>query len=461
MLSLAVALVVVEGASVGAARAQEEEEPAQDAPEPAPPARGPDDLRPVPDYDGLPEPGPPPEEVALWLPRAVLSPLWLVTEWVIRRPLGELLTLAERERWPQLFTNFFTWDDLRAGIIPTPFVDFGLLPSIGLYFFWNDVGAPGHQLRANVAFGGVDLQRGTVRDRVLLAPGVEFSTRFDAWRRPDWPFQGIGYATSQSNRARYRRDSLDASVDLVLRPWRRSSVVVLAGVRAMELDPDGYGGDEPSLAASVAGGSMNELPPGFTGFVAYRQRVVATLDTRDETPGGGHGLRVDALGEQGFDLSVPRDRSWVRYGGAIAGFLDAGADRVFSLHARAAFVDPLGTEPVPFTELVTLGGNVLDMPGYLPGSVVDRSAVVATARYRWPVWVWLDASLFLASGNVFDEHLRDFAFERLRLSWGLILQSLGDRDAGFRAGLGFGTRALDQGGDVESVRFTIGGTLGF
>lgn len=435
--------------------------PAQPGDDDVIPVRGRDQRRPVPDYDGLPDPGPRPEEVLIWIPRVLLSPLWFVSEIVLRQPIGALLTVAERERWNVLIYDFLTWDDHRAGIVPVPFYDFGQLPSIGLYFFWNDLGATGHQLRANVGFGGVDYLRAAVRDRVLLARDLELSFRVDAWRRPDRPYQGIGPATVQDDRARYRLDSLDATVDLAITPWRRSSIVMVTGVRAIGLDPNGYGDEDPSLTRAIETGALNALPPGFHDFVAYRQRIDVAIDSRDRRPGGGHGVRIDAMAEHAFDLERPLDRRWLRYAAGAAVFVDVGAERVFSLHVRATFADPLGSEPVPFTELAALGGGILDMPGYLQRAIVDRSALVATLRYRWPIWVWLDASVFVATGNVFGEHLRDLDAALFRLSWGLFLQSTGDRDAGFRLGIAFGTRAFELGGDVDSVRFVVGGTTGF
>ncbi|MCZ7684586.1 MAG: hypothetical protein M5U28_39775 [Sandaracinaceae bacterium] len=43
--------------------------------------------RPLPDYDGLPEPGDDAGDVGLWTLRVLTSPLYLVTELVLRRPI--------------------------------------------------------------------------------------------------------------------------------------------------------------------------------------------------------------------------------------------------------------------------------------------------------------------------------------------------------------------------------------
>lgn len=417
----------------------------------------------MPDYDGIAEPPASAEEALLWIPRVLLSPLWLVSEFLLRRPLGTLLTHVERQSWHVALVQLFTWDGLRAGLVPIAFYDFGLLPSVGLYFFWNDLGARGHELRAHAAFGGVDWVRGALSDRVVLGEESELVVRFEALRRPDQPFQGFGPSSRASDRARYRRDQIGGSAELRIRPWRRSELAVALSLGWNAFDPDGYepSNAERSLEDAVAQGVFAAPPPGLDGYLAYRQRVRIALDTREELPAPGHGVRLDLLMEQGVDLTSAVGRRWLRYAIGVAGFVDLGAERTVSLHARAMFVDPLGSEPVPFTEQVPLGGNVLDLPGFIRGALVDRSAFTATLRYRWPIWVYFDASLFFGAGNVFGEHLRDFDAELLRLSWGFGLQTIGDPNAGFRIALAFGTRPVGEGAEVESVRLALGGTLGF
>jgi hypothetical protein len=430
------------------------------------PIRTSDQRRALPDYDGLPAPGPAPEEVAIWVPRIVLAPLYLVSEFVVRRPLGAFLTWAERESVHTFLVGLFTWDHRRAGLVPVAFFDFGLMPSVGLYFFWNDLGAPGHQLRFHAGFGGVDWLRATIRDRVLLhassASVVELSFRAEAWRWPDRVYQGIGAQRSEQ-RARFRQEELTARVDLALSAWRRSGVLLGLGIGAYDFDADGYDllHQDRSLANAIAEGTIGALPDGFDGYVAYRQRIRATLDTRERAPRSGHGVRVDVSAEQGFDLRAPVERRWLRWGATLSGYVDAGAERVFSLHVRALFAESLGTAAIPFPELIQLGNDVLELPGFLRGSLADRSAVVATLRYRWPVWVWLDGTIYLGIGSTFGEHLRDFAGDRLRMSWGLGVQSTGDRDSSFRLSIAFGTRSFGRGADIESVRFAVGSDLGF
>lgn len=437
---------------------------AQDAPLEAPSAvRGQRERRAVPDYDGLPPPPPSAEEVLLWIPRLLFSPLHIATEYLIRRPFGWLMTELERARVPIFFYDLFTWDDHDAGLVPTAFYEFGLLPSVGLYFFWNDAAAPGHRVRAHAAFGGVDYLRGSVTNRVVLREGVELGASLEAEQRPDQVYQGLGARSQVSERARYRHGVVAGAVELTLRPWRRSRITVEIGAANHELDPSGYdpGGTDPSLADAVASAQLRELPPGMDGYTAYRQRLLAVLDTREEPPAPRHGLRVEAFAEQGFDLRAAAERRWIRYGGELSGYVDVGAERAVSLRVWTELADPLGAAEVPFLEQARLGGSLLELPGFYRGQLVGRSALVTTLQYRYPIWARADASLFVAAGNVFGAHFTDLSLELLRVSFGLALQVPSDDGHGFLVALAFGTSTLDQGASVEAVRFLVGGAPAF
>ena len=66
---------------------------------------------------------------ALWVPRVILFPLYAVSEYVVRRPLGWLVSTAERERWPTLIIDFFTFGNRQGGVVPTLFIDLGMRPT--------------------------------------------------------------------------------------------------------------------------------------------------------------------------------------------------------------------------------------------------------------------------------------------------------------------------------------------
>jgi hypothetical protein len=74
--------------------------------------------RDAPDYAGRPAPPPTPGEVLLWVPRVVFFPVYFTSEYLIRRPLGFLVTEAERANIPSVLYDFFAFGpEHKAGVL--------------------------------------------------------------------------------------------------------------------------------------------------------------------------------------------------------------------------------------------------------------------------------------------------------------------------------------------------------
>jgi hypothetical protein len=427
-----------------------------------------DAKRPLPDYDGRGGAPQTPGQKALWVPRLLLSPLYFVSEFVIRRPLGAAITAAEKAELPAAIYDFFAFGpDHSAGIVPIAFIDFGFEPSVGIYAFWDDAGFEGHDLRLRGSTWGADWLSGTATERFHFGERLELTLTGTATRRPDYAFYGIGPDTRESDLVRYSADTVDARFDSRLKFAGSSMFETAFGYRGASFGPSDYSPAargtvdyEPSLDEAVASGELPE-PPGFRD--GYRAPFVSTrlvLDSRGKST-SATGARVELSGEQGVDLKNRPTSSWVRYGGTLGGFLDLrDSGRVISLSASALLADPLGDRPVPFTELVQLGGPGL-MPGFRQGRLYDRSALVATLRYSWPIWIWLNGSLQAATGNVFGERFEGARLERSRFSAAVGIESSGSRDSIFQALLGFGTETFESGAELDSIRFVIGARSGF
>jgi hypothetical protein len=159
---------------------------------------------------------------------------------------------------------------------------------------------------------------------------------------------------------------------------------------------------------------------------------------------------------------VHGDRAWLAYGGELGGSVDlTGHQRVLKLTLAAAFVDPVGHAGVtiPFTEYVSPGPD--QMPGFIPGWMIGRSAASAQLGYTWPVWIGLDGQTRFAVGNAFGPRLAGLAPGAARWSWDFGVTTNGRRDQGFEVLFGLGSETLDQGAGITSVRVTFGSRQGF
>lgn len=466
---LVASLALVAAASVHApARAEEaapddeaKENQAEPAPAPRPEPRTHE--RPVPNYDGRPPEPADAGDVALWVPRVLAFPFYLVSEFVIRRPMGWLVVTAEREDWPTAVMDFFTFDEEhQVGWVPTAFFDFGFKPSVGLYFFADDAFVENNDIRANVGFWGDDWLKFAARDRIELDEETFVEIDGSWTRRPDYLFHGMGPRSLESHASRYSADRGEGALSHDVGLWRWSSLRTQIGVRDVSFR-EASCCDDPSIQQRARDGQI-DVPVGFdTGYTAGFVRLHAALDSRLPDPEPGDGFRIEAYGEQDVELDPDRKPNrWVKYGGKVGGFLDlTGHRRVLSLWLAGSFVEPLGgQEVVPFSELTLLGGAA-EMRGFREGRLHGRSALVTTLQYEWPVWVWLRGTLQVATGNVFGERLDDFDPDLLRLSSAVGFRSVTSQDHFLEVLTGIGTETYEEGWDVTSFRLLLGGNSGF
>ncbi len=432
---------------------------ADSAPPPRP-AAVPTPTPPLPDYAGRPEAPATAGEGALWVPRILFFPLWVVSEYVLRRPIGAFLVAAEKHNWPASLYNFFAFGpDHKAGFAPLILADFGFNPSVGLYAFWDDAGFKGNDLSIHGATWGEDWIAGSVTERIRFKDKKVLTLMVSGVRRPDKVFYGTGPSTLQSNEARYGEDLVDGHATLAVPITRAVRVDAGIGLKSVSIYHGHFDGD-PSVEQAAAAGTF-ALPYGFgRGYTEEYNQLRVSLDSRSHAPGGS-GVRLELEGEQGSDVKRTPDSGWIRYGATAGAFYDVGDHgRVLELFGAALFADPLGNSAIPFTELVTLGGNGL-MRGFYPGRLIDRSAAVATFRYRWPIAIWLDGSINASVGNVFGEHLQDFDPGLLRFSGTLGISSRNSPDGSVEALVGFGTETFDHGGQIDSIRVLVGTNRGF
>jgi Omp85 superfamily domain len=429
-----------------------------------PPTSEPREKRPVQDFDQRGSDPTTPGEVLLWGPRVVMLPPYLVSEYVVRKPIGALVTYVEKRKLIGALYNLFTFGPgNNIGIVPTALFDFGLLPSVGLYMFWDHFLTDRNDFRLHAATWGDEWLAFTGSDRLRLDDKGKQSLTFrgEFYRRSDLVFAGMGPSSRQEDRSRYDVDRVDTSIgydtsDL----WRASTFSSAIGVRAITHWGDDAATDDPSIRTQIDNARF-PAPPGFDHrYAIVYQRFALALDTRHARPAPGDGVRLELNAQPAFQTNSTN--SWINYGGSIGVSHDiTKQQRVISLTGGVQFSDPLLKDStIPFTEQVTLGGTGA-MRGFLPGRLVDRSSAVATLQYTWPIWVFLDGAMHLSIGNVFGKHLEDLELRKMRLSTGIGFRTNNSRDHSFELMTAFGTDTFEQGTRISSVRIVIGANRGF
>ncbi|MEM9072948.1 MAG: hypothetical protein AAGE52_30855 [Myxococcota bacterium] len=417
--------------------------------------------RDVPNYDGREDRPVSVGDVLIWIPRIVMFPVYLVTEFLLRRPLGFLVTNAEEAEVPDKVVQFFTFGPSNnIALAPTFSFDFGFRPTVGAFFRYNDLGSEGHNLRAGFSIARRDLLSGSVAYRWAPKNGNwEMQLSGSATKRPDGLFFGLGSQASESLRSRYDWVSYDANLRVTGSLWRQSSISMSLGYRNQTYGDDAIG--NTTVNSLVENGLLDELPPGFEdGVSAIIQRTRLTIDTRPSRPAPGTGARVVGEYTFGFDANDPESQMWLNYGGTAAAFFDiSGFQHVIGVHVSAAVAEALQGD-VPFLELPFLSTNG-PMRGFVGRFLSGESEFSVLVDYHWPVWNWLDGTLHVAMGNVYDGKFEDFSLENMRLSFGIGLAGVAQRDHFFEFLVGFGTDTFENRPDVESIRILFGGTREF
>jgi hypothetical protein len=409
--------------------------------------------RQVPDYRGRRPLVKTTGSAALWLPRVILSPLYLLSEYGIRAPLAIMVPAAERAEVPRKLYDFFAFGpDHKAGVVPVAYFDFGLNPSVGVSGFWNDAFAGGNDWSVHAEVWPTSWYAMSLKEGARIDAEHTLLFQLSGLHRPDRVFYGIGPRTLQSSQSRYTEARADENVTLDWKYLRASHLQLTVGLRSESPGPGAYDRD-PSLQQEAATGAF-AVPYGYDlRQTAEYNRVQAWYDSRHPWPESGSGVRIEAKAEQGSDM-IARS-GWIRYGTTVTGSVDLDQHQhVISLVAAVELADPLGERPVPFTELVALGGDG-PMRGYLPRRLLDRSAAVAALHYVWPIAPWLGGDIELAAGNVFGEHLVGFRPDLLRFSGDIGITTLGVSEYPVQTIIGVGSETFAQGGAIDSVRAAL------
>lgn len=407
--------------------------------------------RPVPDYSGRGDGPTTVGDVLIWIPRIIVAPVYLVTEYLIRRPIRALVVWAEDVKLVENAFDFFGIGK-PLGFVPTFYFDLRAHPHFGIYFFWD---AGPNSLRFS-ASAGEDFISATLRDRVTIVDTLRVGVRLHGSNRSDALFYGIGPTVDDDRPTRYEIQRLEAAATFEWGPINQYIGLQL-GERDIQFG-SGTCCDDPSLGEGVARGYF-PTPFGFAdgGYRGPFAHLRVTLDSRPSLPNAGAGVTFD--GEIGSDTI--HDRSWARFGGQASAGVDVfGGRRVVSLTLGAQFDEPLSGPDVPFTELVGVGGDGL-LPAFGAGQLIGRSAIEASLQYEWPIWVYLTGAAHVAIGNVFGDHLSDFDTNLLRMSFGVGIRSVGSVDHRFQFLFALGTAPFTDGAKIDSFRLVFGGVTGF
>ncbi|MFB6264307.1 MAG: BamA/TamA family outer membrane protein [Bradymonadaceae bacterium] len=431
------------------------------------------DARRPPDYDGRSRARPSIGDVALWIPRVALYPIHLTVEGLFRRPIDALTQNVKPSNVEQGIGYVTDVGETELGLEPIYSSGAGTAASYGLSLFTEDV-ADGHVDFRIGAAGRIDrnlLLRTQMAYNHLVDPvRVELSVEHE--RRDDYYFAGLGPRRQLRRGSRYERREFLSRLRTEIGPTETGfggrvettlseNRVECSPERARDVcGPDARSGTSddryPIRRSDVAAVTTDYTLAEFAGRVYW--------DTR--TDGSGSGVRLQAAAEYGRGFGADSAKlQHVRYGAEASGFWDLFdlPGHTAGLRIRAETIEPIGTDRIPFPELIALGG-IESMRGFRRQQFRGQSSILATLNYRYPVWTIVDGLVFIESGHVFGSGFSELEPGLFRASVGIglrtegVLSSQTKYDANIAVGTTtFGARPFG----LETFRINLGTNWGF
>jgi len=396
---------------------------------------------------------------ALTIPRVLLLPIRLLVKGLAC--LTEPVTgFIEGHDVPVRVRESTTTADGLRGIRPELSWNLSFAVAPGLSYFDDRSLGRGTSLRLRFLSGGADIIEASASARptpeswrTQVRLGVEYV------RRDDEFFNGIGTSHEGS---RYAIDSVQGAASAQIR-LRSTLLLVVTGTRAIKRFGNGNScAGDPGIAEvycvrvlghCIPGTVDPSLVPGFAEGTQFgRASVMLTLDTRDRPSAPAAGLLGRLVADYTHGIGSD-DSSYFRFTGELGLAVSVWRrSHTFILRGITSLIEPTNRVPVPFSELLVLGGPDT-LRGVRRGAFRDSSLLLFSAEYRWPIWMFADAALFVDYGGTFAQNFRDLDANRLRWDVGTALRITTRSQFFLRLGLAYGF----SGGGLQLIISGAGG----
>ncbi len=383
-----------------------------------------------------------------WIPRVIFFPVYLTTEYVLRRPTDAFAGWVDENHVVPIIRKIldpipqFSWNPALA-------LDFGTFVALGVDVRLHDIFVKGHEMSGTVLSSGLDGYMFALRDSWRLDDVVHVGVKGGGSYHQDRRFYGFGYKSSINDLSYFAETRYEAFAFQDFDYRKHVHVEASEGFRS-DLSGPGFfpssGGVFPPQSMPAYGAQMD----------LAMAMLDVKLDTRRQPLEPSGGARLFGNVTYAHDVSNP-ERTFVTatLDGQIAAEV-MKPDRILSLRAYAVDTWALGSEPVPFTYDAMLGFD--HHLGFIWGRFRDASALMAELRYHYPIAYYFDMEWVASVGNVFMQNFADFKPERLTssLSVGLLTRRTGLLPIELL--VGFGTTRFDEAFNINSVRVYLSTT---
>ena len=354
------------------------------------------------------EPGVESEDVALFLPRALLFVPNMVLKAVLW-PIDKGIVALQKYRVIEHTIDFLYNDARTAAVVPSLSASTFFGPSVGATAFHRDLGGHGEKGSVRAKFGGRYEQAYQVSFEAERVGGsrlwLSSEARYEA--EPQLLFQGIGHPPDGS----VGRGSRDVAAESFYRQQRflalarvgytigetgelvKIGATGIYNARRFEPSRDDTAIDTVYDTRSIAGFD--------SGAETIEIDATVIVDTRDHAGATTSGVHLEMIG--GAVLPAG-DWYFAHVALALTGFIplqrSVRPEDARVLVLRGAVDSVAGTlDRIPFSELPRLGG-AHRLRGYPLDRFRDRHAALATIEYHYPIHQNIAGALFLDAGKV-------------------------------------------------------------
>lgn len=299
----------------------------------------------------------------------------------------------------------------------------------GLLVFHNRPFYPNHNFRAEALFGSRDYNDFQFEYRIkrFLSPRGRLNIEADYANRPDRPFL-FGNDADFNDRSFYDRENIEASLRY---SYQISNAVELRFntdylsreiTQSKRQDETGV----PAFPQELLGNSSifsTGLRVAVDNARGQRRinrgnRIITNLQwSRSLSNNRFHYLNYSLEGHQFLPMPLLPD------------------DRRLAFKASLQKAEPLGDKDIPFYENPGLGSS-RDLRGFSTERFRDSGALLLTLEYRYPLWDFSDAVLFVDEGQVFN-HFSDIGISRFHTSYGFGFHLISASGFAFRSEFAF------------------------
>jgi outer membrane protein assembly factor BamA len=385
-----------------------------------------------------------PRQLALDLPRLLLSPFRLIFR-ALSYPTRALTVVYEKYQIGDRAYEATTTHDGQRGVRPEVLWDARFIFAAGLSYFDTKSLGPDTLLKVRFLFGGPNIIETSIGLKPTPAKWrTQVSLDLGYVRRNDQYFNGI----EEPNRSsRYAVDAVDLGLAVRFK-LARPLTLRIGTDAALKRFGEGImiGSDPPigdvycvrPLGHCLFGTVDERKVPGFDrGIQFVRGTLELALDTRDRHVAHATGFLANVAADYTHGLAFD-ESSYFRLTGSLSAAIGLFRhSHALVLRASAAVVEPTNRVPVPFTELFTLGGADT-LRGFRNGAFRNESLLMFSAEYRWPIWMWADASLFADYGGTFERNFADLGLSGMFWDVGVGLRLLTRSRFLFRVEVAYG-----------------------